>query len=165
MLYRNLLRIFLFGLLFTYLSACQSPRERFQTEIQDVLNQIPTPDGVDLVCLEYLERLAKQGIGTSFGVAATYGTDLRYDDIAEQYRVHLSEQGWRKYGRTTWEEPVYCNPQYKGIVIEIFMSSGSIQCENSSSNAAVNSNFQTFYIVTVRKFPYDSIGEYQEDNS
>ena len=160
--HRNLLRVFLLGLLFTYLPACQSPRERFQSETQDVLDKIPTPDEVELVCLEYLERLAKQGIGTSFGVAATYGTDSRYDDIAEQYRAHLSEQGWQKFGHTTWEHPWYCNPQYQGIRIEIVELSGNTQCKSSSNTTLVDSDFQTFYILDVLKFPYDDIGGCQE---
>lgn len=163
MLYRHFLSVFLVSLLLFCLPACQSPRERFQSETQDVLDQIPTPDEVELVCLEYVERLAKQGIGTNFGVTATYGTYLSHDDITEQYQSQLTEQGWQKFDRTTWEHPWYCNPQYQGIRIEIVELSGSIQCKSSSSTTLIDSEFQTFYILDVLKFPYDDIGGCQEN--
>ncbi|MEJ5312470.1 MAG: hypothetical protein WHX52_22115 [Anaerolineae bacterium] len=155
--------ILLVGLLLIGLSTCQSPRARFQSEAQNMLDQIPVPNEVNLICTEDIERLAKQGIGTHFGVKAVYGTNLSYDDIAEQYRSLLIEQGWQKFGRTTWEHPWYCNPQYHGIRIELYAFSGSIQCESSPSVTGTNSDFQTFYIIEVLKFPYDDIGGCQDD--
>lgn len=151
----------LFSLL-AYAMSCTSPRERSQALTEEILKGLVVPEEATLLHVKKFERLAKQGVGTSFGLQAYYGINKEYTSVVEQYQNLLSDQGWREYAHTTWEHPWFCNRDYQNVSIELrSISFKTISATNMFP--ITETTYDTFYRITVVQFPFDDIGDCQDN--
>lgn len=144
-------------LLVAGLVACTSPRKSSQALSKEIINEIAAPEGAELLYLHRFEGLAKQGIGTHFGVRALYGVDAEYSQVVEWYSGRLFEQGWKEDFLTDVQNaPYYCHPDHEGVrlwvgnITEYLESPIPVEIISETEGT-----FETLYIVSVVRFPFD----------
>ncbi len=138
--------------------SCTAPLDRAASQLEMIREQLPTMEEADLLCVDEFGRLSKQGIGTHVGQILLYGVDQDYQQVVDFYRGALTLDGWVKFDRTTWDHPWYCNPQHQGVRIELrSVASDAATCDDPGFGDT-GQNYQTFYVLDVRNFPFDDIG-------
>lgn len=158
---RSYTRTFVIFLLVVVLVACQ-PSNKSYTLTENILSQIPVPDDAVQLYTNKIERLAKTGMGTHFGVRALYGADTPYSILLDQYSELLAAKGWQKYRVTPTGSPEFCHPDYNDVSLgmtDIAAFDGRDQIgvpQNVLSEA--EKTYGTIYVVTIVHFPFDETG-------
>lgn len=148
-------------LLIASLVACVSPRERSQVLTEEILKDLPLPEGTTLLNSTMFERLSDTGTGTHFGIRGLYGCNTDYTLIIDQYRELLRSEGWLEFALTARGNPLFCNPDYEGIHLNLARLSDLENGALSMSDSLLSeyeAAYQTLYVVSISHFPFDETG-------
>jgi len=146
-------------LLFVVLAACQSA-DRSYALTESILEQMPIPDGAVQICTIKIERLAKMGMGTHFGVRALYGANIPQSTLLDQQLELLGAAGWQNYTVTSIGSLLFCHSDYRDISLSVTELAVFDQEEIGIPQdilSRAEKTYRTTYVVTIVRFPFDEM--------